>query len=384
MALHKTLFLLLAVCSLFFWGCTASRNGVPANHTDTLRTNRITLYDRQPAAFDNASIDITDAADTENMASPDAVTEQGAVKKKPARRDGYTDYQFQAGDKIEISVWGEPDMTREVVVLPDGTVSYFLIGEIQAVGKTFSELRKELEGRLAKYILQPKVTIIGKTFTGTFVTVLGAVSKPGQHAVSQTDRVLDVIAKAKGFKYLNTDDISFAGDIASLKLAYLSRKGRLVDVDFDALIKDGDMSQNIQIETGDFIYIPSSTTQLIFVLGEVQHPRAVPFRGRTTLLEALTSAGGLDEITACKSSVCIVRGSLTKPEVTRIDVRKIYSGETNNLQLYAGDIVYVPSTFLTNVERISRKIIPFLDVIIKGDEVRQLLKGRKDLIYSDQ
>jgi polysaccharide export outer membrane protein len=128
------------------------------------------------------------------------------------------------------------------------------------------------------------------------------------------------------------------------------------------------MSQNIPVQVGDFIYIPSSTTQQVFVLGEVNHPRSMPYRYTTTLLEAVTSAGGFNETTACKRSVCIVRGSLTKPEIIIVNFNKIVSGKENNIVLDPGDIVYVPSTFITDVSRVSRQIIPFLNVIILGDE----------------
>jgi polysaccharide export outer membrane protein len=293
------------------------------------------------------------------------------------------DYRFKVGDKIEISVWGEKDMTRQVVVQPDGKVGYFLMGEIRAVDQTFKELRTELEKGLSKYIRNPRVTIIGMEFAGNYATILGAVMKPGRHIISRTDRVLDLLAASGGFRYMDSDDTAFAGDFSDLKAAYLSRNGQIVDVDFVTLIKDGDMAQNAPIEVGDFIYIPSSTSQLIFVLGEVERARAIPFRGRTTLLEALASAGGFDERTACKRSICIVRGSLKNPTVIMANFPRILSGKDKNVVLDPGDIVYVPSTFITEVERLSRKIIPFLDVVLKGDATRDIFKGDKSSWYRD-
>jgi len=280
----------------------------------------------------------------------------------------YDDYHIKPGDQMEISVFGEPDMRKVIIVQPDGKLSYFLVGEITAVGMTFGELRKEIEKRLSKYILSPSVTIIGEKYEGNYITVLGAVRKPGRHSVFQTDRVIDALSRAEGLKFIETDDSSFAGELANLNLAYFSRDGKLLDVDFAKLINNGDMSQNIPVQVGDFIYIPSSTTQQVFVLGEVNRPRSMPYRYTTTLLEAVTSAGGFNETTACKRSVCIVRGSLTKPEIIIVNFNKIVSGKENNIVLDPGDIVYVPSTFLTDVSRVSRQIIPFLNVIILGDE----------------
>jgi len=280
----------------------------------------------------------------------------------------YHDYYIKPGDQMEISVFGEPEMMKRIIVQPDGKLSYFLVGEITVVGMTFSELRKELEKRLAKYILSPSVTIIGEKYEGNYITVLGAVQKPGRHSVFQSDKVIDALSRAEGLRFIETDDSSFAGEIANLKLAYLSRNGKLLDVDFVKLINNGDMSQNISIQVGDFIYIPSSTTQQVFVLGEVNFPRSIPYRATTTLLEAITSANGFNESTACKRSVCVIKGSLVKPEIKIVNFNKILKGKELNIVLDPGDIVYVPSTFVTDVERVSGQIIPFLNSIILGDD----------------
>ncbi len=279
----------------------------------------------------------------------------------------YNEYHIKPGDQMEISVFGEPDMRKRIIVQPDGKLSYFLVGEIEVVGMTFGDLRGELEKRLSEYIISPSVTIIGEKYEGNYITLMGAVQKPGRHPVFQTDTVLDAIARAEGLKYMYSDDFSFAGDIANLKLAYLSRKGRLMDVDFLSLIDNGDMTQNIDVEVGDFIYIPSSTTQQVFVLGEVNYSRSIPYRGTTTLLEAITSAGGFNERTACKRSVCVITGSLQKPEINIVNFNKIIKGKEKNIVLEPGDIIYVPSTFVTDVERVSGQIIPFLNSIISGD-----------------
>ena len=308
----------------------------------------------------------------------DAVNESGADNSTAGFDTSvvYKDYHIKPGDQMEISVFGEPDMRKKIIVQPDGKLSYFLVGEITVVEMTFSELRTEVEKRLSKYILSPSVTIIGEKYEGNYITVLGAVKKPGRHSVFQTDRVIDALSRAEGLKFITSDDSSFAGEIANLKLAYLSRNGELLDVDFVRLINNGDMSQNIPVQVGDFIYIPSSTTQQVFVLGEVNLPRSIPFRATTTLLEAITSANGFNESTACKRSVCVIKGSLVKPEIKIVNFNKILKGKELNIVLDPGDIVYVPSTFVTDVERISGQIIPFLNSIINADNALDATQRR--------
>jgi polysaccharide export outer membrane protein len=212
------------------------------------------------------------------------------------------------------------------------------------------------------------------------VTVLGAVTKPGRHAVSQTDRVLDVIARAEGLKYVSSfgSDFSYAGEIANLRLSYMSRGGKLMDVDFVALMDDGDMRQNIPVRAGDFIYIPSSFTDQIFVLGEVQQPTTVPYRARLSLVEAISTASGFIESTARKDSVCVVSGSLREPSVVRVNFDDIVRGNSKNIILDPGDIVFVPATFITDVERLTTQLVPFLDSIIKSDEVLDIYQRRRN------
>ena len=165
------------------------------------------------------------------------------------------EYLLKPGDRIEISVWGE-DMTRELTVSPDGSISYILIGQLDVLNKTFRELKATIEEKLSKYLLAPNVTVIGKSFEGNYVSILGAVTSPGRKSVDSSDRVLDIISKANGLRYEEFGNNQ--GEVANLKSAYLSRGGKLIPVDFSRLIYDGEMSQNIALELGDFIYIPSS------------------------------------------------------------------------------------------------------------------------------
>jgi len=277
-----------------------------------------------------------------------------------------SNYLLKPGDKIEISVWGE-DMTKLLTVRPDGYISYVLIGEVYVIGKTFTKLKSTIEKKLSKFIISPNVSIIGKSFEGNFVSILGAVSKPGRKIVSSTDRVLDVITKANGLKFEEFGNSG--GEIANLSGAYLSRNGQLVKINFTKLIYEGDMSQNIPIKINDFIYIPSSVGTPIYATGEVKTPKSIPFRGQPTLIDAITSAGGFN-ISANKSNIKIVRGGMVKPTIVSFNYPNIIKGIEKNEHLQPGDIIYVPATSLTRIERISNKIIPFLDLIIKSNSAK--------------
>jgi protein involved in polysaccharide export with SLBB domain len=271
-------------------------------------------------------------------------------------------YRLKPGDRIEISVWGE-NMTRQLVVSPDGRISYILVGEIDVLNLTFKELKLKIEQDLSRYLLNPNVTVIGKSFEGNYVSILGAVNSPGRKVVSRSDRVIDVITAAKGLKFENFGDSQ--GELANLKGAYLSRKGDLVPINFSSLLYEGDMTQNIPVEIGDFIYIPSSVRNPIFITGEVTRPTSMPYRGEPTLLESISKAQGLN-IRANPKEVFLVRGGMTNPTITKHNYQKIRTGKELNPNLEPGDIIYVPPTTITRIERLSLQIIPFLNTIINS------------------
>ena len=304
---------------------------------------------------------------TEQMGDPSKqnVTEQVDTLSKqntPPPLAENTDYQIKSGDTIEISVWGE-EMDRTITVRPDGKISYILIGEIYVVGKTFGELKIDIEQRLSKYIIEPYVSIIGKSFEGNFVSILGAVESPGRKIVGRNDRVLDVITKANGLLFLEQGKTN--GDVANLRNAYLSRQGKLIPVNFSKLIYSGDMSQNIQVQIGDFIYIPSAFEVPIFITGEVYQPTSMPFRGQPTLLEAITTAGGCTT-QAKKTEVYIISGGMNSPKIFTSNYSLITMGKEENRPLEPGDIIYVPPTTITRIERLSTQVIPFLNTIIQS------------------
>lgn len=291
--------------------------------------------------------------------------QNNTLKKRPSNY-----YILKPGDEIEISVWGE-DMDRTLTVRPDGFISYILIGELSVVGKTFPELKKIIEKKLSEYIIAPNVSIIGKSFEGNFVSILGAVSKPGRKVVSTTDRILDVLTKAGGLKFEEFG--GNGGEVANLKGAYLSRSGELVNVDFEKLVYEGDMTQNVPVFINDFIYIPSSVGVPIYITGEVNRPTSLPYRGRPTLIDGITSAAGFN-ISANKSNIKVVRGHLKDPTVFTYNYSKIISGKIPNPYLEPGDIIYIPPTTITKIERISTKIIPFLNTIIDSGRAKDTIR----------
>ena len=115
----------------------------------------------------------------------------------------------------------------------------------------------------------------------------------------------------------------------------------MLPVDFEKLLREGDLSQNIYLQPDDFVYLPSTGIQVVYVLGAVLQPRAISFSGRPTLISTIASAGGTIK-DAYLSQVAIVRGSLAQPEMAMVDYHAIARGKGSDIELQPGDIVYVP------------------------------------------
>jgi polysaccharide export outer membrane protein len=171
----------------------------------------------------------------------------------PPTETSSNDYRIGPGDTLQIFVWRNPELTVTVPVRPDGKISTPLVSDMDAVGKTPSQLSKDLEGVLAEYVRSPKVNVIVAQATSTFsqVKVVGQVGKPQSVAFREGLTVMDVLLQVGGL-----------GEFAAGNRAKIVRttggkqteiKLRLVD-----LLNKGDMSQNQALKPGDVIVVPQS------------------------------------------------------------------------------------------------------------------------------
>lgn len=309
------------------------------------------------------------------QSSPVIAVEVRSTQKRPVKKilsppavlgTEPPEYRLKPGDRIEVSVWGE-DMTRELMVGPDGRISYILVGELNVLNMSFKELKTELQEKLDSFLIDPNVSVIGLSYEGNYVSILGAVKNPGRIVIAGGDRLIDVLARAGGLRFEEFGNNQ--GEIANLANAYLSREGKMVPVDFSRLLYEGDMTQNVRVEIGDFIYIPSSVGQPIYVTGEVNTPTSVPFRGKPTLLDAIAEANGFNN-QGQKNKIYLVRGGMVNPQIVTYSFYKIVKGKMENPFLDPGDIIYVPPTTITRIERLSAQIIPFLNVITSSKSAK--------------
>jgi polysaccharide export outer membrane protein len=289
-------------------------------------------------------------------------TQLGAVLPRwesveAARGEGVAEYRLAAGDVVDIMVFGHDDMRKELPVRPDGRISYLLVGDLQAAGRTVEELRATLETALTKSLRYPQVDVVLKKARQASFSVLGEVVQPGVYPIEGATTLVEGIALAQGLASGQYEGSTI--ETADLAHAFLVRRGKVVPVDFERVIHRGDTSQDVELEDGDFVYIPSSLAQEVYVLGEVFDPRSFGFRGRVTLLQAVAESGGFRP-EARLGDVVVLRGVYGEKRLLPVDVREIIAGRGADPELEVGDVVYVPRRRLTTAADTLRDILSIL------------------------
>ncbi len=152
-------------------------------------------------------------------------------------------------DTLYISVWQNKDLDQEVVVRPDGMISFPLVGDIAAVGRYISEVDDELTERLKEYVKYPDVSISVRKLGGKKVMVLGEVGSPGVYMVTGKSTLLEAISLAGGFT-----THSVASSVIVIRGGFKNPKGMRINLG-RALLK-ADTSKNIALKPEDIIYVP--------------------------------------------------------------------------------------------------------------------------------
>ncbi len=157
-------------------------------------------------------------------------------------------YGVQPGDILSVSVWKEEGLQQEALVRPDGGISFPLVGEIAAKGRTLTELGEEISKRISKYIPDPVVTVSLAQNLGNRIYVIGKVNKPGEFMVNRYVDVVQALSMAGGMN-------PFAN---GKKIQILRRSGEkqtAIPFSYQA-VERGDLKQNIVLQPGDVVLVP--------------------------------------------------------------------------------------------------------------------------------
>jgi len=240
------------------------------------------------------------------------------------------DYVVGEGDLLRVAVYDHADLTTVARIGGEGTILFPLIGQVRVSGMTVSQVSKKLAELLSDgYLISPQVTVFIEEYRSQKVMVMGQVNRPGLYELKGYTTFLEVLSKAG-------DLAKDAGDKAIIKRKGDSTetKEKIITVDLKRLIEMGDTSQDIPVLDGDSIYVIKAG--LFYVTGEVKKPDAYKFEEGTTILKAITMAGGFTD-KASTGRVKIIRKTKGKEEV----IEKVKMDQP----VLPDDVIVVPESF---------------------------------------
>jgi protein involved in polysaccharide export with SLBB domain len=266
-----------------------------------------------------------------------------AKAKEPLAESGYL---IGPGDILNIEVWNHPDVSRDVTVDYRGEIKLPPIRGMNVMAFTTYQLEDELIKALSKYLIDPVVFVTVKEFKSQRIIALGEITT-GMYTLKRKTSLVEFLGQIGG--------PTANANLSRIKL--IKKDGEISVHDLNELINNPKKSEEVFVSAGDTIYVPPLEMNRISVLGQVKTPKMIVVKGKLSLVEAVTEAGGFTE-DAVKSSVIVLRGELGAMKGYRVNMARIFKkGDIGlNIELEPGDIVYVPKTFVADIERFLRVI----------------------------
>jgi len=184
-------------------------------------------------------------ASAENKENPSLPSQATLPSTDPS--DGQ--YTIGPGDVLNIAVWQNADLTQTVGVLPDGTISFPLIGSITAAGKTVSAIKQEVTEKLAPFVTEPVVSVWVNSVQSMIIYVIGKVNRPGHYGLNANITVLQALAMAGG---LNT----FAEEDSIKVFRKEGGNTSIFGFNYSDVSAGKKLEQNITLKRGDVIVVP--------------------------------------------------------------------------------------------------------------------------------
>ena len=284
-----------------------------------------------------------------------------------AQTGGAANYRLGPQDVILITVLagGETQVSTELVVTGSGEINVPLAGSIRAAGLTQEELERAIRIPLERdYFVEPQVQIQIKAYHSLQYFVSGAVKSPGMYELNFHPTIMDLLAKAggvaegrgnvayilRGAKVEGTGELlASTTDMEALENAIIKREP--IRVDLLKLLDQGDMTENIVLESGDTVYIPlnkslNQTYTKVYVEGEIARPGVFDYQPGLTAFSACIMAGGFKEYAAPNRARIIRNTDDGEQKIFKINLEKVQRGDESDFPLEPGDRIFIPESWL--------------------------------------
>jgi polysaccharide export outer membrane protein len=161
-------------------------------------------------------------------------------------------YALRAGDLLRVTVWKEDELDRDVLILPDGTIDFPLIGSFTAAGQSTSQLQKTIKSKLKPFIPSASVTVVVKETRGNVVSVMGQVGRPGDVVMNRALTVVQALSQVGGLT-------PYADDDSIVVLRTVDGKETAIPFDYSDIANGRNLDSNIRLMPGDVIIVPTAT-----------------------------------------------------------------------------------------------------------------------------
>jgi len=183
------------------------------------------------------------------VAAPSGVNPPPPADRVGAREAADPDYRLGPEDVVEIAVWREDGLKKELLVRPDGAISFPLVGEVQAAERTAMDIQHEIETKLRKYLSDPVVSVTVLKVAAQKIYVIGRVNKPGEFVSGRYIDVLQALSMAGGLT-----PFASANDIRILRRK--SATEEVIPFRYNDVVKGKNLEQNIILKPGDVVVVP--------------------------------------------------------------------------------------------------------------------------------
>lgn len=241
------------------------------------------------------------------------------------------DYVIGPQDVLTIQVFDQADLSGKYTVETDGTFSFPLIGRVQAGGLTLRTFETELRKKLADgYFKNPQITVAVDTYRSQRVFVMGEVRVPGPVPLTGGMSLIEALARAGSTLPSASGEVAIVRAPKGAKGPTLPDPDKAVEIAHASIrdLESGSMKQNIELRDGDTIFVPRAETAYIF--GQVRTPGAYSIQKDTTVLQALSLAGGVTENGA----------------MNRVRVVRVVNGQKKELKVKLTDVVRPGDTII--------------------------------------
>ena len=263
-------------------------------------------------------------------------------------------YVLGPDDQIVIHAIDAPEISdKPFLIGMNGNVTLPLIGRVQAGGLTVEQLEANLNVALKKYMHDPEVSVTVAEFRSQPVSVFGAVTKPGVIQLRGPKTLYEVLSMAGGPNDTAGSTLTVTrrrenGEIP-LPGARIDPTGQFstAELNVQEILEGKNPAVNIEIKPHDTISLSEATSNMIYVVGDVEHGGAFTLGGRQKLsvLRALSLAGGLGR-TAKPDKARIIRGSPgeVKPQEIAVNVKQIFNGKAKDIEMLPQDVLVIPTS----------------------------------------